>query len=82
MISDQRYITNLTVLNLAIQPPPLDPRPLLDQTLARAAVPSCASTGIYEALGLRDGGSDYLRKGVSKVINPLEAISSYIPFWL
>ncbi|KAL0336976.1 UNVERIFIED_CONTAM: Enolase [Sesamum calycinum] len=33
---------------------------------ARAAVPSGASTGIYEALELRDGGSDYLGKGVSK----------------
>ena len=32
-----------------------------------AAVPSGASTGIYEALELRDGGSDYLGKGVSKV---------------
>ncbi|KAK4392105.1 Enolase [Sesamum angolense] len=29
---------------------------------ARAAVPSGASTGIYEALELRDGGSDYLER--------------------
>ncbi|KAK9990160.1 hypothetical protein SO802_025145 [Lithocarpus litseifolius] len=36
--------------------------------LARAAVPSGASTGIYEALELRDGGKDYLGKGVSKEI--------------
>ena len=28
----------------------------------------CFPLGIYEALELRDGGSDYLRKGVSKVI--------------
>lgn len=28
-----------------------------------AAVPSGASTGIYEALELRDGGSDYMGKG-------------------
>lgn len=69
---------------------------LSDGTLARAAVPSGASTGkyiyiyininiytlfllnrlwvlfgcmkgIYEALELRDGGSDYLGKGVLKV---------------
>ncbi|KAG2309203.1 hypothetical protein Bca52824_028951 [Brassica carinata] len=33
-----------------------------------AAVPSGASTGIYEALELRDGGSDYLGKGVSKAV--------------
>ncbi|KAJ6386562.1 hypothetical protein OIU78_016475 [Salix suchowensis] len=36
---------------------------LSDGTSARAAVPSGASTGIYEALELRDGGSDYLGKG-------------------
>ncbi|XP_021289161.1 enolase [Herrania umbratica] len=34
----------------------------------RAAVPSGASTGVYEALELRDGGSDYLGKGVSKAV--------------
>ncbi|XP_050258008.1 enolase-like isoform X2 [Quercus robur] len=37
-----------------------------DGTFYRAAIPSGASTGIYEALELRDGGSDYLGKGVSK----------------
>ncbi|XP_075104494.1 enolase isoform X2 [Nicotiana tabacum] len=41
---------------------------------ARAAVPSGASTGIYEALELRDGGSDYLGKGVSKVGITLQII--------
>lgn len=40
---------------------------LSDGTLARAAVPSGASTGVYEALELRDGGSDYLGKGVLKL---------------
>ena len=30
----------------------------------RAAVPSGASTGAYEALELRDGGERYLGKGV------------------
>nr|GEV37904.1 enolase [Tanacetum cinerariifolium] len=39
---------------------------LSDGSLARAAVPSGASTGVYEALELRDGGSDYLGKGVLK----------------
>jgi len=34
----------------------------------RAAVPSGASTGVYEALELRDGGSDYVGKGVSKAV--------------
>ncbi|OIW07875.1 hypothetical protein TanjilG_19976 [Lupinus angustifolius] len=41
---------------------------LSDGTFARAAVPSGASTGVYEALELRDGGSDYLGKGVSKSV--------------
>ncbi|KAF8397821.1 hypothetical protein HHK36_016746 [Tetracentron sinense] len=41
---------------------------LSDGTLSRAAVPSGASTGIYEALELRDGGSDYLGKGVLKAV--------------
>ncbi|KAJ0877212.1 putative phosphopyruvate hydratase [Helianthus annuus] len=41
---------------------------LSNGTWARAAVPSGASTGVYEALELRDGGSDYLGKGVSKAV--------------
>jgi len=36
--------------------------------LFRAAVPSGASTGEFEALELRDGGSAYLGKGVQKAI--------------
>ena len=32
----------------------------------RASVPSGASTGIYEAVELRDGGKRYLGKGVLK----------------
>ncbi|XP_078173316.1 enolase 2 [Carex rostrata] len=47
---------------------------LSDGTLARAAVPSGASTGVYEALELRDGGSDYLGKGVSKAVNNVNTI--------
>lgn len=35
-----------------------------DNFRARAAVPSGASTGVHEALELRDGGSAYLGKGV------------------
>jgi enolase len=34
----------------------------------RAAVPSGASTGVYEALELRDGGADYMGKGVLKAV--------------
>ena len=36
--------------------------------LGRAAVPSGASTGIYEALELRDKGTSYMGKGVQKAI--------------
>jgi len=34
-----------------------------------ASVPSGASTGAYEAVELRDGGSRYLGKGVTKAVN-------------
>jgi enolase len=36
--------------------------------LGRAAVPSGASTGVHEAVELRDGGKDYLGKGVLKAV--------------
>ncbi|KAJ6331360.1 hypothetical protein OIU76_009858 [Salix suchowensis] len=45
-----------------------------DGVLSRAAVPSGASTGVYEALELRDGGSDYLGKGVSKAVGNVNTI--------
>lgn len=37
-------------------------------TLGRAAVPSGASTGEHEAVELRDGGKEYLGKGVLKAV--------------
>lgn len=36
--------------------------------IGRAAVPSGASTGEHEAVELRDGGKDYMGKGVSKAV--------------
>ena len=36
--------------------------------LGRAAVPSGASTGEHEAVELRDGGKDYMGKGVKKAV--------------
>ncbi|MDX1462533.1 MAG: phosphopyruvate hydratase [Marinirhabdus sp.] len=36
--------------------------------MGRAAVPSGASTGEHEAVELRDGGSDYMGKGVTKAV--------------
>jgi len=41
---------------------------LEDGTQSRAAVPSGASTGAFEAAELRDGGTRYLGKGVEKAI--------------
>jgi enolase len=40
-----------------------------DGTFARAAVPSGASTGAFEAVELRDGGERYGGKGVAKAVN-------------
>jgi enolase len=40
-----------------------------DQSFARAAVPSGASTGAFEAVELRDGGSRYAGKGVAQAVN-------------
>jgi enolase len=40
-----------------------------DGTLSRAAVPSGASTGAYEAVELRDGGERYGGKGVSQAVD-------------
>ena len=37
--------------------------------LGRAAVPSGASTGEYEAVELRDGGKAYMGKGVLKAVS-------------
>lgn len=46
-----------------------------EKGLFRAAVPSGASTGIYEALELRDGDkSQYMGKGVSKAVNNVNNI--------
>ena len=42
---------------------------LEDGTQARAAVPSGASTGAFEASELRDGGKRYLGKGVEKAVS-------------
>ncbi len=39
-----------------------------DGTIGRAAVPSGASTGAFEAVELRDGGKRYLGKGVLKAV--------------
>ncbi|MGD9956966.1 MAG: phosphopyruvate hydratase, partial [Candidatus Nanopelagicales bacterium] len=43
-----------------------------DGTVARAAVPSGASTGAFEAVELRDGGDRYNGKGVEKAVLAVE----------
>jgi enolase len=40
-----------------------------DGTISRAAVPSGASTGAFEAVELRDGGDRYAGKGVENAVN-------------
>ena len=47
---------------------------LEDGTAARAAVPSGASTGAFEAVELRDGGKRYLGKGVEKAIKNVNEV--------
>jgi len=47
---------------------------LMDGSWGRAAVPSGASTGVHEALELRDGDkSRFLGKGVLKILFPKTA---------
>lgn len=47
---------------------------LEDGTMGRAAVPSGASTGAYEAVELRDEDERYLGKGVRKAVDNVNAI--------
>ena len=47
---------------------------LEDGVMGRAAVPSGASTGQYEAVELRDGGDRYLGKGVLKAVENINEI--------
>ena len=42
--------------------------------LGRAAVPSGASTGEHEAVELRDGGKEYMGKGVLKAVDDVNSI--------
>jgi len=45
-----------------------------EKGLSRASVPSGASTGIHEALELRDGGKRFLGKGVLKAVDNVNKI--------
>ncbi len=48
---------------------------LSNGSVGRAAVPSGASTGVYEALELRDGNQfDYMGKGVSKAVDNVNIV--------
>ncbi len=50
-----------------------------DKSMARAAVPSGASTGAFEAAELRDGGKRYLGKGVEHAVkNIVEKIAPVV----
>jgi len=56
---------------------------LLDGSMGRAAVPSGASTGVHEALELRDGDkARYLGKGVTKAVDNVNgAIAEELSGW-
>ncbi len=55
---------------------------LTDGSFGRAAVPSGASTGAHEAWELRDGGSEFLGKGVTKAIHNInEVIADELAGW-
>ena len=45
-----------------------------DGSFGRAAVPSGASTGAHEAMELRDGGSQYMGKGVTKAVDAVNTV--------
>ncbi len=47
---------------------------LSNGAFGRASVPSGASTGSFEALELRDGGTSYMGKGVSKAVKNVNKI--------
>jgi enolase len=49
---------------------------ITDIGMFRASVPSGASTGIHEAVELRDGGARYKGKGVLKAVNNVTNIIS------
>ncbi|GLQ18459.1 phosphopyruvate hydratase [Maritalea porphyrae] len=45
-----------------------------DGSFGRAAVPSGASTGAHEAVELRDGGDQYMGKGVTKAVDAVNTV--------
>ncbi len=45
-----------------------------DGFVGRAAVPSGASTGVYEALELRDGGPSFMGRGVEKAVDNVNTV--------
>lgn len=47
---------------------------LTDGSFGRAAVPSGASTGAHEAWELRDGGDEFLGKGVTKAVHNINDV--------
>jgi len=49
-----------------------------DGEFARAMVPSGASTGVHEALELRDGGDRFLGKGVQQAVENINKIAAKI----
>jgi enolase len=48
-----------------------------DGSFGRAAVPSGASTGAHEAVELRDGGKEFLGKGVTRAVDNVNTIIAH-----
>ncbi|WP_026925880.1 phosphopyruvate hydratase [Granulicoccus phenolivorans] len=51
---------------------------LQDGSSGRAAVPSGASTGAFEAVELRDGGERYLGKGVQQAVDNVDELAEVV----
>jgi len=52
---------------------------LLDGSWGRAAVPSGASTGVHEALELRDGDkTHYFGKGITKAVENVNSLIAWL----
>ncbi|MCA9123982.1 MAG: phosphopyruvate hydratase [Planctomycetaceae bacterium] len=55
---------------------------LTDGSFGRAAVPSGASTGAHEAWELRDGGTEFMGKGVTKAVHNInDVIADELAGW-
>ncbi|TFJ83796.1 hypothetical protein NSK_004898 [Nannochloropsis salina CCMP1776] len=76
-----RHIVSMTIKNIHAREiidsrgnPTVEVDVTTEKGLFKASVPSGASTGIYEACELRDGGSRFMGKGVLTAVNNVNTI--------